>query len=95
MCSGCGLRLLLPSGSLPPNLGIIRTIEHVRQFLLNLAQPVGAQFEGGLIERIVAAFFGETGVEIAQIRNFLTKAGEVFRDIGHLLDHTLYLPNRR
>src|ERR1700687_5902921 len=36
------LRLLLPAGSLPPDFGLFRTIEHVRQFLFDLAQTGGA-----------------------------------------------------
>jgi hypothetical protein len=36
------LRLLLPAGSLPPDFGILGTIEHVRQFLFDLAQTGGA-----------------------------------------------------
>lgn len=88
------LRLLLSSGSFPPDFGIVGAIEHVRQFLFDLAQSVGAQLESGLIEGIVPSLFRETGVQVAQISDFLAKAGEVFRDIGHLFDHTLYFPNR-
>src|ERR1700751_1615871 len=84
------LRLLRPARSFPPDLGIVRTVEHGRQFLLDLAQAVGAQLEGSLIDRIVSALFRETSVEVTQISNFLAKAGEVFRDIGHLFHHTLY-----
>ena len=36
------LRLLLPAGSLPPDFGILGTVEHVRQFLFDLAQTGGA-----------------------------------------------------
>jgi hypothetical protein len=43
-----------------------------------------------LIDRIVAGFFRETGIEVAQISNFLAKTGEVFRNVWHLLHHTLY-----
>ena len=37
------------------------------------------------------ALAGITSIHISQICDFLAKAGEVFRDISHLLDHTLYL----
>jgi hypothetical protein len=87
----CDLGLLPSSGSLPPDLGIVGTIQHVRQLLFDFAQAVGAQLESCLIQRIVPALFGETGVQVTQIGNFLTKAGEVFRDIGHRFDHTLYI----
>jgi hypothetical protein len=62
--------------------------------LFDLAKTGGAQLESRLIESIVPALFGETGVQVAQISDFLAKAGEVFRDIGHLFDHTLYFFNR-
>src|ERR1700686_5422738 len=88
------LRLLLPAGSLPPDFGIFRTIEHVRQFLFDLAQTGGAELECRLIESIVTALFCETGVQVAQVGDFLTKAGEVFRNIGHLFHHTPYLSKR-
>src|ERR1039458_4180293 len=88
------LRLLLPAGSLPPDLRVVWTIEHVRQFLFDLAQARGGQLKSGLIERIVPALFCETGVQVAQISDFLAKAGEVFRNVGHLFHHTPYFPNR-
>lgn len=84
------LLCLLPSCSLPPDFGIVGAIKHVRQFLFDFAQTVGAQFECRLIEGIVAALFRETGVQVAQIGDFLAKAGEVFRNVGHHLHHTLY-----
>ena len=67
----------------------------LRQFLLDLAQTYSAQLKGGLIERRMPALFREAGIQVAQIGDFLTKAGETFRDIWHLFDHTLYLPQRR
>ncbi len=39
------------------------------------------------------ALFRETGVQVSQVGDFLAKAGEMFRDIGHPLDHTPYLQN--
>ena len=77
----------------PPDGGIVGTVEHLRQFLLDLAQAVGAQLERGLIDRIVPTFFRESGIQVAQIGNFLAKAGEMFRNIWHLLDHTPNLVN--
>src|SRR6202035_2930291 len=61
----------------------------------DLSKTGGAQLESRLIESIVPALFGETGVQVAQISDFLAKAGEVFRDVGHLFDHTLYFSNCR
>jgi hypothetical protein len=89
------LRLLRPARSFPPNLGIVRTVQHAREFLFDLAKTGGAQLESRLIESIVPALFGETGVQVAQISDFLAKAGEVFRDVGHPFDHTLYFSNCR
>ncbi len=36
--------------AVPPDFGISRGIEHFREFLLDFAQAVGAQLEGGLVE---------------------------------------------
>lgn len=68
--------------------------QHLRQFLLDLAQPVRAQFQSRLIKFVASRFFRKVGVELAKIRDFLAKAAEVFRDVGHHLHHTLYSPNR-
>jgi len=73
---------------LPPNLGIVGTVEHLRQFLLDLPQAIGAQFESRLVNRRVLALFRKTGIHLPQIGDFLAKAGEVFRDIRHQLDDT-------
>ena len=73
---------------LPPNLGIVRTVKHLRQFLLDLPQAIGSQLEGGLVDWRMLALFRKTSIHLPQIGDFLAKAGEVFRDIRHLLDDT-------
>lgn len=69
----------------PPHLGIVGTVEHLRQFLLDLAQSVGSQLKGRLVNRRMLALFRETRIHVPQIGDFLAEAGEVFRDIRHLL----------
>ncbi len=78
----------LPAGSLPPDLRIVGTVENLGQFLLDLAQADGSKLESGLIKRIVSALFRKAGIQVAQIGDFLTKAGETFGDIWHLFHHT-------
>jgi len=75
---------------LPPDLGIGRTFEHSRQFLLNLPQAIGAGFERRLVKRTMRALIGISSVHVSEICNFLAKVREVFSDISHLFHHTLY-----
>jgi hypothetical protein len=89
------LGLLWPSRAFPPNLGIVGTIEDLRELLLDFAQTRGAQLERRLIDCGMSALFRQPGVEVAQISDFLAKAGEMFRDIWHPFDHTPYLVNLR
>lgn len=37
------------AGFFPPDFGILRSVQHFGQFLLNLAQAIGAEFEGRLV----------------------------------------------
>lgn len=76
--------LLRPASPLPPDLRIVGAVENLGQFQFDLAQAIGAQLESGLIDRIVSALFRQSGVQVAQIRDFLAKAGEMFRNIWHL-----------
>ena len=76
--------MLRPARPFPPDLGIVGTVENLRQLLFDLAQTVGAQLESRLIDGRVLALFRETGIQAAEIGDFLAKAGEVFRDIWHL-----------
>src|SRR5450432_2581076 len=78
----------------PPDFWIVRPVQHLRQFELDFAQAVGAQFQSSLVQRGVVALLGETGVQVAKVGNFLAEAGEMFCDVRHLFDHTLYLRNR-
>ena len=78
----------------PPDFWIVRPVQHLRQFELDLAQAVGAQFQSSLVQRGVVALLVETGVQVAKVGNFLAEAGEMFCNVRNLLDHTLYLPNR-
>jgi hypothetical protein len=78
----------------PPDFWIVGTVQHLRQFELDFAQAVGAQFQSSLVQRRVVALLGETGVQVAKVGNFLAEAGEMFCDVRHLFDHTPYLRNR-
>ena len=70
-------------------------IHHFGQFLLDLAQAVSPQLKRSLIERGVGALAGDAArIHVPQINDFLAEAGEMFRDIRHLLNHTPYLQIR-
>jgi len=69
----------------PPYSGILGTVQHLRQFFLNLSQAVGAHFHRRLVNLAVRGLQRRPLVHVAQIRDFLTKAGEMFQNIGHLL----------
>ena len=76
----------VPSAALfPPYSGIFGTVQHLRQFLLDLGQAVGAHFHRRLVNLTIRGFERGSLVHIPQIRDFLTKAGEMFQNIGHVL----------
>src|SRR3954468_5422496 len=74
----------------PPDFGIGRTLQHGRQFLFYLPQTIGAGFECRLVKRSMLALIGISSVHVSEICDFLAEVREVFSDISHLLNHTLY-----
>ena len=74
-----------PTTLFPPHGGILRTVQHLRQFLFDLGQAVGAHFHRRLVDLTIRALGGRASVGIPQIRYLLTKTGEMFQDIGHVL----------
>jgi hypothetical protein len=77
-----------PAALLPPNCGILWTVQHLGQFFLDFHQPVGSHFDCRLIDLTVCALPSEPRVHVPQIRDFLTKAGEVFQDVWHRFNLT-------
>jgi hypothetical protein len=84
-----------PAALLPPNCGILWTVQHLGQFFLDFHQPVGSHFHCRLIDLTVCALPSEPRIHVPQIRDFLTKAGEVFQDVWHRFDLTPDSGSRR
>src|SRR5579872_2088494 len=72
-----GLRDVRLAEALPPHLRVIGLVEHLGEFLLDLAQLIGAQLKSGLIVLAVKAILADQGIRVAQRSNFPAKAGEV------------------
>ena len=70
---------------LPPDCGIVGTVENLRQLLLDFQQASGAHFQGGPVYRAVRALLRIASIEVPQICDFVAQAGEMFRDIRHIL----------
>src|ERR1700723_789043 len=77
-----------PAALLPPNRGILWTVQHLGQFFLDFHQPVGSHLHRRLIDLTVCTLPSKPGVHVPQIRDFLTKAGEVFQDVWHRFNLT-------
>src|ERR1700733_14287748 len=77
-----------PAALLPPNCGILWTVQHLGQFFPDFHQPVGSHFHCRLIDLTVCTLPREPRVHVPQIRDFLTKAGEVFQDVWHRFNLT-------
>jgi hypothetical protein len=84
-----------PAALLPPNCGILWTVQHLGQFFLDFHQPVGSHFHCRLIDLTVCTLPSEPRVHVPQIRDFLTKAGEVFQDVWHRFNLTPDSGSRR
>lgn len=55
----------IPSSALfPPHSWIFGTVQHLRQFFLDLDQPVGAHFHRGLIDLGITALGGRASVHV-------------------------------
>ena len=67
----------------PPDCGIVRTVEHLRQFLLDLHQPAFTHIRSGSLHRTVLALLRIDNVPVPEVGDFVTKAGEVFREVRH------------
>jgi hypothetical protein len=76
---------IAPAAFFPPHSGIFRAVQHLRQFFLDLGQAVGAHFHRRLINLTIRGFERGSLVHIPQIRDFLTKAGEMFQNVWHVL----------
>jgi hypothetical protein len=74
---------IAPAALFPPHGRIFRAVQHLGQFFLDFRQPVSAHFHCRLVDLAVRTPVNRTGVHVAQIRDFLTKAGEMFQDIWH------------
>jgi hypothetical protein len=59
------LRDAIPPPTLfPPNSWILRAVQHLRQFLLDLEQPVGAHFHRRLIDLAIRRPVGGASVHV-------------------------------
>ena len=85
----CDRHTARSTGFFPPDLGVLGTVEHLGQFLLNLTQTSGAKFEGGLLHFAVHTLSRVTGIHVLEVADFLAQAGEEIFDIRHLFNHTL------
>jgi hypothetical protein len=74
-----------PAALFPPHSGILGTVQHLRQLFFDLGQAVGAHFDRRLINLTIRGFERGSLVHIPQIRDFLTKAGEMFQNVWHVL----------
>jgi hypothetical protein len=77
-----------PAALLPPDRGILWTVQHLGQFFLDFHQPVGSHLHCRLIDLTVCTLPSKPGVHVPQISDFLTKAGEVFQDVWHRFNLT-------